>query len=162
MENEEWKDVIDYLDLYQVSNLGRIKSMKTGRILKNIRNIEGYLTINLFKDGEGTNLRVHRLVAQAFIPNPENKPEVNHIDENKTNNRVDNLEWVTRGENNTHGTITERTCKKTRAIDIFNGEYVDYPSQIECSRQLKIPQSSVNACVNGKRLLVGNYMIKNI
>lgn len=162
MDEEKWIGIKDYSDLYKVSNLGRIKRIKTGRILKNISNVEGYLTINLFKDGKGTNLRVHRLVAQAFIENPENKPEINHIDEDKANNSTSNLEWATRAENNKHGTRTERTCKKTRAINMATGSYVDYPSQTQCARELQIRRNAVNACVNNRRKSVNGYIFKNI
>ena len=108
---EIWKDVVGYEGLYEVSNLGNIKNAK-GRILKPLVRKHGYLGIQL--RGKGGNERgfktfsIHRLVAKAFIPNPENKPEVNHIDENKTNNQANNLEWVTHKENMNCGTIKER------------------------------------------------------
>mgnify|MGYP003299431110 CR=1 FL=1 len=95
---EEFRDIENYEGLYQISNLGRIKSLnyrKTGReqILRPGMTKDGYLFANLHKDGEDRNYYVHRLVAQAFISNPFSLQEINHIDEDKTNNRVDNLEW---------------------------------------------------------------------
>ena len=95
---ELFRDVAGYEGLYQVSNLGNVKSLNylnTGqvRILKQRKHTDGYLQINLWKEGKMKTHYVHRLVAQAFIENPDNLPEVNHIDENKQNNRVDNLEW---------------------------------------------------------------------
>ena len=112
MTNEIWKEIPDY-DGYLVSNFGRVKSFKfkTPRILKPALRNDGYLQLNLFKDGKQKHFCVHRLVAEAFIPNSENKFEVNHKDEDKTNNRVENLEWVTRKENLRHA--VEQGLKKS-------------------------------------------------
>ena len=115
MDKEIWEDIEGYEGLYQVSNLGRVKSLdryvkarshskefKKGKILKPRISQKGYLTVLLCKDNIGKEYRIHRLVALAFIPNPENKLEVNHIDGKKQNNCVDNLEWNTRSENIKH------------------------------------------------------------
>lgn len=102
MESEVWKDVKGYEGLYQVSSFGRVKSLKkstSGRVLKPIITRYGYLVLSLCKSGEMTIKRIHRLVAQAFIPNPENKPQVDHINTVRTDNRVENLKWATRSEN---------------------------------------------------------------
>jgi hypothetical protein len=101
MEKEIWKDVKGYEGLYQVSNLGRIKSIiRKGKILSN--KSHRYISVIFYKNKLRKNIRVHRLVAGAFIPNPENKPQVNHIDGNKKNNNVNNLEWNTQLENIRH------------------------------------------------------------
>ena len=112
---EIWKDIKGYEGIYQVSNFGRIKSSYTKRILKGGKNKAGYLLVGLYKQGVLSRKSIHRLVAEAFIPNPDNKPEVNHIDENKTNNMVSNLEWMTAKENINHGTRNERS-NITRSI----------------------------------------------
>ena len=101
---EEWRDVEGYEGLYQVSNMGRIRSLRYGRtyIVKNQHNDRGYCYISLHKNGKGKHYFVHILVAKAFIANPEGKKQVNHIDANKSNNCVENLEWVTQEENLQH------------------------------------------------------------
>ena len=110
--NEIWKPIEGYEGLYEVSNLGRVKSLKRlhtkERILSQFLNHRGYARVNLWKENKSRKYSVHRLVAEAFIPNPDSKPQVNHIDENKTNNSVENLEWCTQLENHNHGTVNER------------------------------------------------------
>lgn len=103
---EIWKDIIGFESLYEVSNYGQIRNVKTLRILKFHLETKGYLGISLRKNNKSKRFAVHRLVAIAFIPNPENKPEVNHKDGDKQNNRVDNLEWATAKENTNHSINT--------------------------------------------------------
>ena len=92
---EQWRDIEGFDGLYQVSNQGRVKSLKYGKekILKGVKSCNGYLTVGLCKDGKEVRKYIHRLVAEAFLPNPQNLPQVNHKDEDKTNNCVENLEW---------------------------------------------------------------------
>ena len=102
---EIWKPVTNYEGLYEVSNLGRVRSLdfkRTGkeRVLKPGTDTKGYLRVILYKNGEKAIKKVSRLVAEAFIPNPENKPTVDHINKQRDDDRVENLQWFTYGENN--------------------------------------------------------------
>lgn len=117
---EEWKPVVGYEGLYEVSSLGRVRSLdryvknnysywlRKGKVLSPEKNKDGYLLVSLCCNGKRYLRTVHRLVAEAFIPNPDNLPEVNHINEDKSNNRVENLEWCTRKYNINFGTARIR------------------------------------------------------
>ena len=104
MKEEVWKPIKDYEGLYEISNLGRVKSLnykRTGKekILKNTVCNDGYLKVGLTKNGKDKVFRIHRLVAEAFIPNPENKPFIDHINTIRDDNRIENLRWCTQKEN---------------------------------------------------------------
>ena len=116
---EIWKDVEGYESLYQISNFGRIRKFSKNRILiLSVWDSDGYNSITLSKDNSPLSFLVHRLVAQAFIPNPENKPQVNHIDGNKKNNHVENLEWVTASENMQHAYDNGLIIKTSESMKI--------------------------------------------
>lgn len=119
LEGEEWLSIEGYEGLYEVSNLGRVKSLRDNKgnyrekILSQCDNGNGYLMVVLCKYGKMQTCKVHRLVANAFIPNPNNFPTVNHKDEDKTNNCVDNLEWMNMKQQVNHGTAQQRRTAKT-------------------------------------------------
>ena len=191
---EEWRPVVGYEGLYEVSNMGRVRSVKRTvwdsrgyykiiqeRIRKPRKNNNGYLQVFLHKEGKRKNCTIHRLVAQAFLPNPDNLPEVNHKDENPLNNNINNLEWCTRKYNQNYGTRNIRAGKsisKTNtnnpklskaltnnpklsksviAISKVSGLIVEFSSIREAERQLGISHSDITKCCKGKKKSAGNY-----
>ena len=175
-ELEVWRDVPEYEGLYQVSNLGRIKRLKGVTIRRNgyripiperILNgilIKGYMGVSLSKDFKKKRAAIHRLVAMAFIPNPNNLPIINHKDENKLNNRVENLEWCNHQYNNTYGTAPQRRyitrkennslCKPVLQYGL-NGIFIkEYPSIKEASETLNLRDSTISLACNCYKRLV--------
>lgn len=163
---EIYRDIEGYSGLYQVSNLGNVKSLdmvvpskngstqiRKGRVLKPSKAHNGYLHIMLCKDGNRYTHTIHRLVAETFLPNPDNLPQVNHRDENKENNTVDNLEYCTAKYNINYGTAIERLSKKVLCVETG----VIYPSIIEVNRQLGYDCGHISACCNGKRKSAYKY-----
>ena len=161
MSMENWKDIIGYEGLYLVSDCGRIMSLPrtwvtgsntilshNGCILKQCNLIHGYKGVVL-NNGKSKTFRVHRLVAMAFIENPENKKEVNHLDGNKANNIVENLEWATASENQFHSLKTGLRNDQKKVIDIETGAH--YYSISEAARVNKINDSYLTKMLSGKR-----------
>ena len=173
--NEIWKPIKGYEGLYEVSNLGRIKSLKRlvkkwdgyrivpEKILTPRANNRGYLRITLCKDGITKTFSPHRLVAEAFLDNPDNLPCVNHKDENPLNNVASNLEWCTYSYNNSYGNRNNRIAlSKSKPVLQYtlDGEFVrEWASTMECGRN-GFQQSSVAACCRGERNKHKNYIWK--
>ena len=177
---EIWKDIEGFEGLYQVSNLGRVRSLDReirqnnrpyyikGRILKNIKG--EYYYVNLHgEDGAVRKLKVHRLVADAFIPNPDNLPQINHKNENKMDNRVENLEWVTAQQNCNYGTRNHRMgealkiqprCKEVEQLSIDNIHINTFPSIKGASRQTGIDHTCISLCCRGITKTAGGYRWK--
>lgn len=150
---EIWKEILGYEGLYEVSNLGKVRNMKTGRILKLRGNTKKYWRIVLSKNGQCREYKLHRLVAQAFLPNPNKYPQVNHKDNNPDNNTVDNLEWCTALYN----------VRYSQAIPILqydlNGNFIrEWGGQNEASERLNIPQGNICKCCNGFRNSAGGFI----
>ena len=166
---EIWRDVVGYEGLYEVSNWGRVKSLprngtvKYARILKPYVDKDGYHRQMLSKNGKHTNYPIHRLVAEAFIPNPHNYPCVNHKDENKLNNNVNNLEWCSAKYNSNYGTAIERRSKKrSKPILQFtlDGVFIkEWDSIAECGRN-GFQTSAVIMCCKGKRKTHKGFIFK--
>ena len=192
MKTEIWKDIAGYEGLYQVSNLGRVKSLPREhkcyadrqyvtkeRILIAHPNSKGYLRVQLKKDGKVEQLFLHRLVAEAFIPNPSNKGEVNHIDNVPTNNNAENLEWTTHKENmewsskcgrydhlkdqrSEYGKMNiskARKCveRKICLIDENNNVLKEYNTLTDACKDYGLDCGGVCRCCQGKQKTCGGY-----
>ena len=168
---EEWKKVAGF-DNYSVSNLGKVRNDKTGRILKQKTEKDGYFEVNLYRETQRKTFRVHRLVALAFIPQlDKNRNEVDHIDYNKKNNRVDNLRWLTTQENLEHSRdriiegiknsknnpkpvkVPKVVKKPIQQIDSNTGEIVaEYPSLTDAVKATGFNGGNISLATNGKYL----------
>lgn len=146
---EIWKDIEGYEGLYQVSNEGRVKSVRRNVILTPSSNGIGYLHVVLSIDGKQKTFYVHRLVAEAFIPNLDNLPEINHKDENKANNSTENLEWCHHKYNSNYGTRKFGIKPKKVYQFTLDGLLVNvWDSTHECGRH-EYKQQGVSACCRG-------------
>ena len=174
---EHWRAIAGYEGLYQVSDLGRVKSLNynhtgTERILRSRKNRGGYLYVNLHKDGQRKTITVHRLVATAFISNPNNLETINHKDEDKTNNFVSNLEWMSLKDNINYGTHNKRASEtqindknKSKAVQMFDRQgnlLAIFPSTREAGRVTGIDHSHISKCCNGKQKSAGGYIWRYI
>lgn len=181
--NEEWEDIkfrkngieYDCIGIYQVSNYGRVKSLgninnKSRRKKPFIRKInlskKGYSILTIYKDGIQNTLKVHRLVAEAFITNTENKPQINHKDGNKTNNKVSNLEWCTNSENQKHAYKNNlekpRFQKNVYQYDLEGNFIKKWDYIVDAAKTLKIDSSSISAVCRGRRKTAGGYIWKYV
>lgn len=172
---EEWRPIEGYEDLYEVSNLGRVRSHGSIRSVKPWNN---YCVAKLYRNGNCKTAYVHRLVAKAFIPNPQNKHFVNHKDGDKRNNHADNLEWCTRQENEIHAWkhgLKERIRQTSRANAIIARTHVDnkipvtqysmngspimnWPSAADAMREIGVDASAISKCCRGKLNQTGGYL----
>ena len=173
LKNEEFRDIKETKNKYQISNYGRIKSKKNNKILSLKDSNNWYLTESFYIEGKRITLRPHRLVAMAFIPNPDNLPEVDHLDFNKQNCRIDNLRWVSRKENIKHNIENNKffyvsKYNKNRINKKF-GRIIQYDLQMnklgvynntaEASRQTGVCSRNIVHCINHKegRKQAGGY-----
>ncbi|MBQ7798752.1 MAG: HNH endonuclease [Clostridia bacterium] len=177
---EIWKDIEGYESLYQVSNLGNVKSldhirkngtneyMQKGKLLKpQLNNKTRYFYIRLSKNGKVKSFLLHRIIAQAFIVNPNNYKEINHKDENPSNNSLQNLEWCDRKYNINYGTGNQRRsqteigtkkgAKKVCQFDLKNNLLKIWDSQSQIKKELGMAQSNICNCCNGKRQSAYGY-----
>lgn len=182
--NEVWRSVVGYMDLYEVSNLGRVRSLDRiqynpvaathqtlhpGHIMRGRVSNNGYRTVGLRDiNGKRKTYSVHRLVAQAFIQNPDNLPFVNHKNYNKLDNRVENLEWCTEYDNVHYGRadeIRQLNQPKRKAVRQYtlNGEIVaDYPTLVAAAKAANTTRQLVRECASGRLQTAGGYKWKYI
>lgn len=173
MQAEIWKDIPNYEGLYMASNLGRVKSLPKHYhkeiILKNKLTKDGYYESTLIKNGKPKFIRTHRLVAMAFIPNIENKPQINHIDGNKLNNNVNNLEWCTLQENKDHAIRTGlqdfrgKNNPKAKSVLQYDkkGNFIKrYDTIREAMKETGTLESKISMVCNNHSKTAGGYIWK--
>ena len=167
---EIWLPIGSYENLYEVSNLGRVRRIESfvngkagskrkvsGKILKPRTYRNGYLYVTLCKNGVVRNFLLHRLVATAFLPKSDKKFQVNHLDENKLNNTVENLEWCTQKENINYGTRTKRASEK-RSKPVLCVELNQiFPSLTDAARQLRLNVGNISNVLTGRIKTTGGY-----
>ena len=166
---EIWKDIEGFEKLYEVSNLGRVRSLDRfvkknnnstrfikGGVLKPCKNKGGYLIINLCKNGKTKTYNIHRLVALSFIENPKKLPCINHKNELKFDNRAKNLEWCDRSYNTNYGKrnekVSEKLSKPIFGISKENGAWYYFDSIIGAERELNINNQNISSCCKGKSI----------
>lgn len=167
MLNELWQPIKNYED-YFISNFGNVKHHNV--ILKPVKNNNGYLVVDLCKNGIRKQHLIHRLVALHYIPNINNLECVNHLNENKTDNCVSNLEWISRGDNTNYGTARKRgietkinnnTLYKKSVYQLYNNEIISiYPSAKQASIETNINHGNIIQACKGKRKTAGNFTWK--
>lgn len=170
MKQEEWKSIPGYDGKYEISNYGRVKSYQyckkqksNERILMPIQQQTGYYFVNLYKDKKMKTVAIHRLVAEAFIPNPSNLPVVNHKDETRTNNYFENLEWCTHEYNLSYGTtrkrIAEKNSKPVLQLDKQGNVIKEWPSMSRAAESFGVLpcKSHIIDCLKGRHKTAHGY-----
>ena len=166
-KQEIWKDIAGFEGLYQISSWGRVKSLKNGKekILRSGVDGGGYLYVVLYKDRKYKNYKVHRLVANAFIPNPDNLPVINHIDECKTNNFVGNLEWCSYSYNNSYNCAAKKRGEKlSKQVGQYSldGELLKVWTSLNEAERNGFNEGNICSCCKGKRKTHGGFIWKYI
>ena len=143
------RDVVGYENIYGITSCGKVYSYKYKKFLKPTANNAGYLRVNLFKDNQRKNCYVHRLLAEAYIPNQDNLPQVDHIDNDKTHNYVNNLQWITNRDNN-------RKSKNKPILQLdLDGNLI---REWECAHDVgHIVSKNINECLKGRRKTAYGY-----
>lgn len=159
---EEWRDVLGFEELYQVSNLGKVRTIKNGEVeMSQQENRNGYMTVHLRDRGVERRAMVHRLVAEAFIPNPNKLRDVNHKNGDKSDNRVENLEWASHSDNMTHSfRELGKNVRHIVQLDLDNNFIERWNSIIEASEATSICRTDIGECCRGNRKHTKGYKWK--
>ena len=173
---EIWKDIKGYNEKYKISNLGRIKNTNTNKILSQHISKCGYYRVGLYKKKKSKNIEIHRIVAETFIYNQKQKEEVNHIDGNKKNNNVNNLEWATHKEDINHAWKNQLfepvreasrrygknnpSAKQVIQYDLQGNEIEVYHCIAEAVKETNINKTSIGKCCNNRQKTAGGYIWK--
>lgn len=162
MPEEEWRDVLGFEELYQVSNFGNVRTVKNGEAeMSQQENRNGYMTVHLRNKGVERRAMVHRLVAEAFIPNPDELRDVNHKNGNKSDNRVENLEWVSHSDNMAHSfRELGKNVRHIVQLDLDNNFIERWNSIIEASEATGICRTDIGECCRGNRKHTKGYKWK--
>lgn len=156
--NEEWKPVVGFEKFYKVSSNGTVVSLRTGKVRKPVLNQgTGYNTLVLCGDHTKKTICVHRIVAEAFVENPNGLGFVNHKDENKLNNNASNLEWCSKAYNNTYNGKTQRCCKQVIQLDLKTGQETLWQSARKASEAGIAHYKNISACCRGLRKTAGGF-----
>ena len=142
------KDVKNYEGLYAVTSCGKIWSYRSKKFLKPFADKDGYLKVGLYKDNKKKNFKIHRLVALAYIPNPDGLETVDHIDGNKEHNYINNLQWMTQKDNAIKGNSKKIRCVETGKI---------FDSARIAAKEMSLNNSTISSVCNGKRKTAGGY-----
>ena len=146
-------DITGYEGLYAIDENGNVWGYKKKHFLTQTPDKDGYMTVKLTKNNVGKRCKVHRLVAQTFLPNPNNLPCVNHKDEDKANNNINNLEWCSIGYNVNYGTRNLKISKAVYCVELDR----TFDSMTEAAKELGLDRSHIGACCNGKQHTCGGY-----
>lgn len=157
-----WKDIPDWEQFYEVNEFGEVRSKKTGNLIAGDINSVGYYRICLYHNNKRKRFFRHRLVAQLFLPNPNNLPEVNHNDGNKSNNHVSNLVWCTRTENEREARRIGIKEYKPFQVKFQNGIVKQYEFTIDLANKIGVTRQSVRNYLRGKSKGFVNYDILSI
>ena len=148
------RDIQGYEGLYAVTSCGKVWSYRRQKFLSPYTNGHGYKLVLLYKDGEAKQMRIHKAVAAAYIPNPEGKTDVDHIDENKANNCVNNLRWATRSENVKHSWVDKKIePRAVRCVELDR----EFPTMSAAAAFAGIHRQGITNCLAGKQKTAGGY-----
>lgn len=152
------RDIKGYEGLYAVTSCGKVWSYRRQKFISPTKTKQGYLQVKLYNNGKYEYYYIHRLVAEAYIPNPENKPQVNHVDEIKEHNYINNLCWMTEKENSNYGTRSQRIAKAVYCIELDR----EFESITAAGKELGIDLGGISRACSGKRKAAGGYHWKYI